>query len=150
MPRNLKNRGFLGSWAVGSDTFCSIFSRTVQNRNSRPTWFLSHGSFDFSMPCEPPLGKMPPSCMEMCHKTDKTVSFHYRAVTNHSNPNEPTVFCVTHAALRLGELSGTILPHLQLCLSRCQNWCFSTSNWMALQPTGMANSAQTCCEGLLQ
>ena len=31
MPRNLKNRGFLGSWAVGSDTFCSIFSRTVQN-----------------------------------------------------------------------------------------------------------------------
>ena len=25
MPRNLKNRGFLGSWAVGSDTFCSIF-----------------------------------------------------------------------------------------------------------------------------
>ena len=63
--------------------------------------------FDFSMPCEPPLGEMPPSCMEMCHKTDKAVSFHYRAVTNHSNPNEPTVFCVTHAALRLGELSGT-------------------------------------------
>ena len=45
--------------------------------------------------------------MEMCHKTDKAVSFHYRAVTNHYNPNEPLLFCVTHAALRLGELSGT-------------------------------------------
>ena len=110
MPRNLKNRGFLGSWAVGSDTFCSIFLRTVQNRNSRPTWFLSHaGSFDFSLCFVNHHWVRCPHLAWKCvtRRTDKAVSFHYRAVTNQSNPNEPTVLCVTHAALRLGELSGT-------------------------------------------
>ena len=93
-------------WAVGQlvvTPFVLFFANSPKQGLASDLALFAR-SFDFSMPCEPPLGEMPPSCMEMCHET---VSFHYRDVTNHSNPTEPTVFCVTHAALRLGELSGT-------------------------------------------
>ena len=43
MPRNLKNRGFWGSWAVGSDTFCSIFRE--QSKPGHSSKFGSRGSF---------------------------------------------------------------------------------------------------------